>query len=827
MKREKSAGRVRAAKTAKSKPAAPKVSRTHQPEGMELEAWQRVLRRQFGRQQDFMLENAGEHPVFSDFSLTNPASGKTYRVAIRGDRPGDNYCSCPDYRVNGLGTCKHIEFTLEKLRGKRGCKKAFREGYRPPYSEVYLSYGLKREVRFKAGQNASAKLITLARRYFDEQGVLKERRLLDFSSFLSAIPKGNGHEVRCYDDVIAFIAEHQDAAHRRAVVESALKEGIESPLFDTLLKTSLYPYQRQGTLFAAQAGRCLIGDDMGLGKTIQAIAAAELMARLFAIGKVLVITPTSLKHQWQSEIEKFTDRSALVVEGLNHQRRELYRSDSFFKLINYELVHRDLAQIRQWAPDLIILDEAQRIKNWQTRTAKCVKELESPFAIVLSGTPIENRIEELHSIMEFVDRNHLGPLYRFVHNHRVTDSGGKVVGYRNLEQVRRSLKGVMLRRKKGEVLEQLPQRVDKYLFVPLTPEQRQIHDEHAEVVAKLVAKWRRYKFLCEADQRRLQVALATMRMAADNTYLVDRKTVSGPKLEELETLLRELVVEGGEKVVVFSQWLRMTELVERVLTANRIGYVHLNGSIPSKERKGLMARFKGDPDCRVFLSTDAGGVGLNLQSSSVVINLDIPWNPAILEQRIARVHRMGQKKGVRVVNFVSRASIEERILDLLRFKKSLFTGALDDGGADVVMMGDSQMEGFMRSVEEVTERLDRPDPAVEREARLETERAAEAEELAEEPPETASALVMGGGREAAALGELLAGGAQFLMNLSRAIAPPAEAGPAGERGLPALIGRDEATGKDYLKIPLPEPETLAGIVSGLGQLLAALRPSSQ
>ena len=141
----------------------------------------------------------------------------------------------------------------------------------------------------------------------------------------------------------------------------------------------------------------------------------------------------------------------------------------------------------------------------------------------------------------------------------------------------------------------------------------------------------------------------------------------------------------------------MTELVERVLQDNGIAYVHLNGMVSSRKRKELMTQFREDPDCKVFLSTDAGGVGLNLQSGSVVINMDIPWNPAVLEQRIGRVHRIGQRRLVRVINFVTRASIEERILDLLKFKKSLFAGALDEGGQDIVMIGESQIKKFMET----------------------------------------------------------------------------------------------------------------------------------
>jgi SNF2 family DNA or RNA helicase len=573
---------------------------------------------------------------------------------------------------------------------------------------------------------------------------------------------------------------------------------------------------------------------MGLGKTIQAIAAADLMARLFGVARVLVISPTSLKYQWKSEIEAFTDRTVTVIEGLTPKRRELYREDSFFKLLNYDLVYRDSELIRAWGPDLIILDEAQRIKNWQTRTAQSVKRLDSPYAIVLTGTPLENRIEELHSIMEFVDRYHLGPLYRFVHAHRMTDDCGKVVGYRDLDRIRHSLKGVMIRRRKSEVLKQLPERIDKNFFVPLTPEQARIHEEFADIVARLVSKWRSYKFLSEADNLRLRIALASMRMVSDNTYLVDKRTVFGPKIAELETLLREIVIEGGEKVVIFSQWLRINELVEQVLEANGIGYVHLNGGVPSKERKGLMARFKEDAGCRVFLSTDAGGVGLNLQSGSVVINMDIPWNPAILEQRIARVHRMGQKKSVRVINFISRNSIEERILDLIRFKKSLFAGALDEDGRDTVMIGQSQLEAFMNSVEEVTSGMERHDAAAERAEWNEEEAASlvgetvePAEEAASAEPEVPPMAV--DVALAPPIGELLQSGARFLMDLGRALSPPAEQtaaettakeGDIRSNHLERFIATDETTGKPCLKIPIPEPEALSSLVTGLGQLLA-------
>ncbi|BBO19038.1 DNA or RNA helicase superfamily II [Candidatus Brocadia pituitae] len=797
-----------------------KISRTHKPEDLSLEDWQRILRKQYGEQQNYQLENTGNHPFFSEFKLTNPESGKVYKIAVRGDAPGDNYCSCPDYSINNLGTCKHIEFTLSWLMKRKGAKKAFMAGYTPSYSEIYLHYGLKRDVRFKAGKDAPPEVLSLVNKYFDPNGILKEDHVLHFHQFFNDIPKQNGHKILCYDDVMAYIAEHQDTEHRRNIIKSQLKGGINCPTVKNILKTKLYPYQREGALFAANAGRCLIGDDMGLGKTIQALAAAELMAKLFNIQKVLIVSPTSLKHQWKTEIVKFTDRAVQVIEGLNHLRRQFYRNESFYKLINYELVFRDFDMIKGWAPDLIILDEAQRIKNWKTRTAQYVKQLDSTFAIVLTGTPIENRIEELHSIMEFIDRRHLGPLYRFVHNHRIVDEGGKVIGYQNLQSVRGSLKNVMMRRKKEEVLKQLPERIDKNFFVPMTKEQRVIHDENYDIVAKLIAKWRRYKFLCEADQRRLQIALNYMRMAADNTYLVDKKTIHGPKIEELEIILKEIIIEGGEKVVIFSQWLRMTELVEHVLKRNGIGYVHLNGNIPSKQRAGLMSQFKENHECKVFLSTDAGGVGLNLQSGSTVINMDIPWNPAVLEQRIGRVHRLGQQKTVRVINFVTTSSIEERMLDLLKFKKSLFAGTLDSDGENVVMVGESRLKRFMQSVETLTDNLEKVDSDLERQDQIETEmdeKMADIKELTMEEGDHAISAAEGDKKGLDHLHNLLNSGAQFLLSLSKVITHPDQ---SIEKHLDTAISRDEKTGKTYLKIPLPETEVVKTLFSTLGELMS-------
>jgi SNF2 family DNA or RNA helicase len=277
---------------------------------------------------------------------------------------------------------------------------------------------------------------------------------------------------------------------------------------------------------------------MGLGKTIQAIATAEILAREFGAERALIVCPASLKSQWHQEIARFSSRSSLIIEGLTHQRKSLYeQNDAFFKIVNYDVIHRDLDPIREWEPDLVILDEAQRIKNWQTRAAKSVKQIESRYAIVLTGTPLENRLEELHSIVEFVDRHRLGPLFAFKAAHEVyEEDSSKVIGYRDLDRINKTLAPILIRRTKKKVLDQLPPRMDKNFFVPMTDQQWTMHQENRDIVARIVAKWRRWKFLTEADQLRLRIALQNMRMSCDSTYLIDHQTKHGHKVRELADL---------------------------------------------------------------------------------------------------------------------------------------------------------------------------------------------------------------------------------------------------------------------------------------------------
>jgi superfamily II DNA or RNA helicase len=807
-------------------PKEQKLSRTHAPAEISPVEWQRVLRHQFGREQAFGWENIGAEPFFSEFRVSNAQSKSAYRVAICGKLPGDNYCACPDYATNELGTCKHIEFVLAQLEKKRGAKSAFASGYHPPFSELYLRNDGGRAIHFRAGTDCPPSVLKKAGLLFDagHGWVLSPEKFGELERFVAAVAK-SGHELRAYDDALDFVAGQRDAERRAIALDGIFPRGAKDPLLKKMLKAPLYAYQAEGALFAVRAGRALIGDEMGLGKTIQAIAAAEILVRHFGISKVLVICPTSLKYQWQSEIMRFSGRDSRVITGGRAQRQKDYALDDFCKITNYEKLQPDLDLITAWSPDLVIVDEAQRVKNWNTIAARALKRIDSPYAVVLTGTPLENKLEELISIVQFVDQHRLGSTWKLLHEHQVKDESGRVTGYTGLEKIGQTLAPIMIRRRKSEVLTQLPERTDQNLLVPMTELQMTYHQENAEIVTKIVQRWRKMKFLSDKDQRRLTCALQNMRMSCNSTYLLDQESDHGVKADELAALFDDLFEQPDAKAVVFSQWTRTHDIVIRRLEARGIGYVSFHGGVPSEKRPALVERFRDDPGCRVFLSTDAGATGLNLQHASTLVNMDLPWNPALLEQRIARIHRMGQKRPVQIVNFVAKGTIEEGMLSVLAFKRSLSAGILD-GGTGEISLGGSRLNRFMKDVENVTGHMGEGEAMTPAEEAVGVAFPAGTPSVLEENTDARvgageTALNASEGQEvpprvdADPWQALVQVGAQLVSALAAANDPAAPGHP--------WIERDPITGERNLKVPLPPPETARRLADALSVLADAFR----
>jgi superfamily II DNA or RNA helicase len=635
----------------------------------ELVARELLRRRERAAGERLRLKSTDARKLWTDYIVTSRESGKSYRVALRGWERGESYCSCPDFRKNTLGTCKHVLYVMNKARELFPSWKRIAP-FVPSVAAVYLKYGKEIELRLQVPPDVKAQSGGSLAPYL-------ERPIQNIQGLMKTVSEcvSRGIDIVIYPDAEEYINIMLHRKKLANLVDEIRGNPLRHPLRTSLLKSELLPYQLDGIAFAVGAGRIVLADDMGLGKTIQGIGAAELLARECGISRVLIVCPASVKAQWKNEIQKFCDREAAIVVGGAADRFQQYQNGAFFIICNYEQVLRDLQAIERVKWDFIILDEGQRIKNWEAKTSRTIKALKSPYALVLSGTPLENRLEELYSVMEFIDDRRLGPDFRFHHLHRVGDESGRVEGYKNLDKLREALGPVLLRRTRATVMKQLPPRTLEIIRVTPTEEQLDIHNANKNIVAQIVRK----PYLSEMDLLRLQKALLACRMVADGTTLVNKEEPGySTKLDRLAELLPQLASEKDRKIIVFSEWTTMLGLIEkRILKPRGIRYVRLDGSVPQKKRQMLVNQFQNDQECSFFIATNAGATGLNLQAANTVVNVDLPWNPAVLEQRIGRAHRMGQKHPVQVYCTVTEDTIEESMLGTLAVKKDLSEAALN------------------------------------------------------------------------------------------------------------------------------------------------------
>ncbi len=657
---------------------------------------------------------------------------RPYLTRLHGLGPLDGSCDCPDYRSNALGLCKHLLTVLADLHQKPRSRALAMASIRHQVSAPTLRWNPmkpltgdgdwlrqielhwpNREVQAapwrrlrKLCQPGSSPL-ALATVHRDDPAA--RRRLLNTlqAAFdIETTQNGGDPALR------ANLTEE-----RTRLTEVAALQPLQQQLGKLRgFRRQLFPYQRQGVARFLQSGRLLLADDMGLGKTTQAIAAIFALFQHGHVQRGLLIVPASLKQQWLREWHACCDLPLEIVDGSPEQREHLYETTKRgFLVANYEQLLRDLTVVQRWQPDLVLLDEAQRMKNWATRTAKTIKQLEPRFRLVLTGTPFENRIFELDSLLEWLDRRPLQPLWRFAPFHELPGR----TGLRHLDVLRLRLDSVLLRRRRQEVLDQLPGRTDTRIDVPLTGSQREEHDERIPAIVKLMRAAER-RPLTQAEFLRLMQLFTEQRMLANGMAQFSFEDVwpgieqarpepalldalSMPKLAELRLLVQQIVIEQGRKIVVFSQWRRALQLagwaVGPLLAAAGLRSAFFTGAESLRRRTESIVEFHDDPATRVLFCTDAGGVGLNLQkASSCVVHFDLPWNPAVFEQRVGRVWRLGQQQKVDVYSLVGADCIESRMAEVLKTKQAAFA-ALFDGGSDEVLF--ERQAGFLAAARRV------------------------------------------------------------------------------------------------------------------------------
>ena len=714
-----------------------------------VEALDAVLRRLEAARKDSLRVEArpaeGRH--LGVYVTRRPGAGsRPYRTILHGVDPIEGRCDCPDFIKNSLGLCKHILVVLNHLHARpRVLQQAHKEQeWSDPQSAMGLCWdpirpltGLgdwldrvvwsgnvepakARSARvaqalkwFRASKDGVA---TLKNSYWDKPA----RRLELVEDLLKVMPAATANG-SLHDPALRVLLE-SERKHLKPLVEGSLSGAEMREAFKSM-KRPLYPYQREGVERFLTAGHLLLADDMGLGKTAQAITCCDVLRRTGRIRRGLIIAPASLKPQWAREWQVFSDLPVQVVDGSPNERQAAYaRRKEGFLIINYEQLLRDLEIVKQWDPELVVLDEAQRIKNWATKTALTVKGLSPRYRLVLTGTPMENRIEELASIVEWVDDMALEPKWRLNSLHATRADGHReVIGARNLDTIRDRLRHCMVRRIRQDVLDQLPSRTDTRVPIEMTEEQMAAHEELNQPIAQLVARSLK-RPLTQAEFLKLMQLLTTQRIISNGLAQLefedlwptirDRppeesllKSLSAPKLFELRQLVRQLVLEQGRKVVVFSQWRRMLNLahwaVSDLLGEQNLRAGFFTGAEGQRRRTQNIVEFHDDPGFRMLFTSDAGGVGLNLQrAANCVVNLELPWNPAVLEQRIGRIYRIGQKLPIDVYNLVCEYGIESRIAALVGSKQAFFKG-LFDGDSDTVDFG--QASGFLAKVQKLYE----------------------------------------------------------------------------------------------------------------------------
>ena len=464
------------------------------------------------------------------------------------------------------------------------------------------------------------------------------------------------------------------------------------------LKATLRPYQKEGFnwlvfLHELNSGG-ILADDMGLGKTLQAIALLAWAKGKYKRKLNLVVAPTSVVPNWEREINKFAPGLATVVwQGPNRQQRrdELDKADVM--ITSYALLRRDEELLHELDLRYVILDEAQHIKNPMSHTARAAKKVRSERRLALTGTPIENRLSELWSIFDFVSPGLLGQLKTFEERiARPIDRGDSETAQR----LRATIKPFVMRRVKAEVAEDLPEKIEQEMIVPLAEEQAKLYKQILRQVRKSVLSEVEKQGVSRA-QIQILAALTRLRQVACDPRLMklpdtDFTDAESGKLGALREIISE-AVDGGHRVLVFSQFVEMLTHIRAALAEDDVEYEYLDGS--TKDRIERVDRFNEDETVPVFLiSLKAGGTGLNLTGADTVVHFDPWWNPAVEDQATDRAHRIGQKRNVNVYKLIAEGTVEEKILQLSAKKRELVSNVLSTEGSPLKGLTKADVENL-------------------------------------------------------------------------------------------------------------------------------------
>jgi SNF2 family DNA or RNA helicase len=416
----------------------------------------------------------------------------------------------------------------------------------------------------------------------------------------------------------------------------------------------------------------ILGDEMGLGKTLQTIA--FILAKKET--KTLIVAPTSLIYNWKSEFEKFAPTVRVAaVNSTKEEREEIIRQIKNYDVLvtTYNLLKRDLEVYSDIEFDYCILDEAQNIKNSNSQNALAAKALNSKRRFALSGTPIENSLMELWSIFDFIMPGYLFDEKRFnVRYHKKLREEPEVI-----VELNRLIKPFILRRKKRDVIKELPDKIEKTLMISMDEEQKKVYKAYADYALELIAKKVKEEEFKNSKIEILSYITKLRQLCLDPSVVMDEYKGSSGKMEALLELLHQSI-EEGHRVLVFSQFTSVLKNISKRLNNETITFSYLDGSMSSEKRMSTVEAFNNGESSVFLISLKAGGTGLNLTSADIVVHFDPWWNPAVEEQATDRAHRIGQHNVVEVIKIIAKGTVEEKILALQSDKKKLISQLMDN-----------------------------------------------------------------------------------------------------------------------------------------------------
>jgi len=444
----------------------------------------------------------------------------------------------------------------------------------------------------------------------------------------------------------------------------------------------LRDYQIIGVKWLYNIYKCgfggILADEMGLGKSIQFIYLIKQILKDKKDAKILIVVPTSLVYNWENEFNKFgSELNYKVLAEGKAQRKEmlLHIEDVNVLITTYGLVRQDQEQYKNMNFEVVALDEAQNIKNINAQMTRIVKSLKAKAKFALTGTPLENSVLELWSIFDFIMPGYLASQINFQKKYNIKDVQEKDLSL--LDNLNRQIKPFILRRKKKDVVKELPEKIENVIYIDLNKEQKKLYLAQLEATQKEMEDIIASSGFKKGSFKILQLLMKLRQLCVDPRIVYENYDGGSAKIENLIEFTKG-IIKNGHKVLLFTSFKSALDIVNLEFTNHNISTYVIDGSVKSKKRMELVEKFNQD-DTNVFLITlKSGGTGLNLTSADVVIHLDLWWNPAVENQATDRAHRIGQKKTVEVVKLVCKGTIEERILELQN-KKKILTDALIEG----------------------------------------------------------------------------------------------------------------------------------------------------